>query len=113
MPEFNEFLKVLMDQFLTNPVLQGAFVSLVVAQLRKVFKSLDAKAKSPEEVKKVQALVMVLSVAVSLLSAYASNSLNTHNPKELVDVIIVIISALGTHQGGQDVKRLLNNGRSK
>lgn len=99
-----DFVKVLLDQFLTNPAFQGVMISLIVAKLRDVFKSLDAQAKDPDKVKNVQLLVLGLSVLTTLLSGWAGGHLAQVDPQTLVNFTTVILTSLGLHQAGKDVK---------
>lgn len=101
-----DIAKILWDQFLANPILQGAVISVLVARLRDVFAQLDAAAKDPSQVKNVQMLVMGLSLVVSLLTAWAQGNLHNLDPKAITDFVQVIIAALGTHQLGKDVKAI-------
>lgn len=106
-PELTEFLKVVMEQLAGNIWVQGAFVTLVTSMLRKYFAELDKSAKDPEQRGKIQAIVAVLSIVVSLLNAYLTGQLSHFDPKALLDAVQVAIVALGIHTGGKDVKKAL------
>jgi len=96
--------QALLNQLLTNPVLQGVVVSLLIARLRAWFSALDAAAKDPAQVKWVQLLVVVLSFLSTLASDWASGQLSSITPAMIQAFLTTVISALGVHTLGTDVK---------
>ena len=108
----DQLFKILLDQFMSNPAIQGVVVSIALAKLRDVFKGLDAAAKDPSQVKNVQLLVGFLSLVVTLLTAWSTGNLSQVDPKLLENFLVVVIAALGTHTLGQDVKKAVaKNGK--
>ena len=101
-----DFVKMLMDQLLTNPMFQGACLSVCINKLKETFKSLDTSEKDPRTVKRVQILVMGLSLLCTLLTAWSTNHLASVDTTTLMNFITIIISALGTHKLGKDIKDL-------
>jgi len=101
-----DVFKVLLDQFLNNPMFQGVMVSLLVSKLRDFFKSLDLSTKDPAKVKNVQLIVVVLSAAVTLLNAWSQGKLGQIDPELIKNFVEVLVVSLGTHQLGKDVKKV-------
>jgi len=98
-------MKLVLDQLMSNPAIQGLVVSLLVAKLRDFFASLDTAAKDPAQVKWVQLLVMGLSLAATLLTAWSQGHLGQVNTQEVVAFVTTVLSAFGAHTVGQDVKK--------
>jgi len=108
----DQLFKLLLDQFMSNPAIQGVVVSIALAKLRDIFKGLDSAAKDPAQVKNVQLLVGFLSLVVTLLTAWSTGHLSQVDPKLLENFLTVVIAALGTHTLGQDVKKAVaKNGK--
>jgi hypothetical protein len=99
-----DIFKVLLDQFLANPVFQGAMVSILVAKIRDFFQSVDSAAKDPAQVKWVQILVMGLSLLATLLTGWVSGKLHEVDPQAVINFVTVLLAAFGTHQVGKDIK---------
>jgi|SRR5581483_5117684 len=103
-----DFLKVLLDQFLNNPTFQGAILSVIYANVRRVNKTLDGMSQDPEQVKAVQAVISLLSVLTSLLVAYLQHKLSQTDPNAVFVAIQTALMALmgtfGAHAVGKAVK---------
>lgn len=106
-----EVFKMLFDQLLTNPMFQGAVVSLVVANLKNFFKSLDVSEKDPDKVKNVQMLVVFLSAVVAVLDAYVKGSMGQISADSIKGFVEILLGALGTHQLGKSVKKVAGSGK--
>ena len=100
-----DIFKVILDQFMANPVFQGAMVSILVAKAREFFQTLDNAAKDPQHVKWVQILIMGLSLLVTLLTGWAQGKLHELDPQAVTNFITVLVSAFGIHQVGKDLKK--------
>jgi xanthine/uracil permease len=105
----DSIVNLIISQLLNNPLIQGSLVSLVVAKLRDVFKGMDAAAKDPAQVKNVQLLVGLLSLVVTLGTAWAGGHLSQVDPQVIsgvvTNLISVLVGAMATHQVGQDIKK--------
>jgi hypothetical protein len=101
----NELLNLLLH----DPMLQGVVISLLLARLRVIFKSIDEKAKDPTQVKYVQLGVAAASLLATIASAYSTGSLEKIDMTQVQNFIVVVLAALGTHQLGKDVKDHVSN----
>lgn len=100
-----DILKVVWDQFASNPLFQGAIISILVAKFRDFSKTLDEAAKDPAQVKWVQILVMGLSLLVTLLTGWTQGKLHELDPQAVVNFVTVLVTAFGVHQVGKDLKK--------
>lgn len=99
--------QVLLSQLLTNPLLQGALISFVVAQLKKFMASLDTSEKDPAAVKNVQMVVVGLSFLVTVLTAWAGGHLGELDTAQLTNFVTILISSLGVNSLGKNVKAVV------
>jgi|JI9StandDraft_1071089.scaffolds.fasta_scaffold55922_5 hypothetical protein len=98
-------LKLIMDQLMANPAIQGMVISVLVAKLRDFFVSLDTAAKDPAQVKWVQLLVAGLSLAATLLTAWSTGHLGQVDTNAIVAFITTLLAAFGMNSLGSSVKK--------
>ncbi len=103
----DSIVNLVVNQLISNPLIQGAAISLVVSKLRDVFKNMDAAAKDPNQAKMVQLLVMGLSLVATLLTAWSQGHLAQVDPQEIVNFLTVLLAAFGTHDVGSGVKKAI------
>lgn len=106
--EFMTLFNAILSNPTVAPLATGAVISLLVAGARNVFASVDKAAKDPNQVKIVQAVIVLLSVLSSLAGHWAQGNLSTVDPQELINVVATIVAALGIHQAGKDIKVAVN-----
>jgi len=109
----DSIVNLIVGQLATNPLVQGAIVSLVVAKLREVFAGMDAAAKDPSQVKNVQFLVAGLSLLATLGTAWSTGHLSNLDPQLVTNFVTTLVGALAAHTAGQDVKRAVAEVKKK
>lgn len=99
-----DVVKMLLEQFASNPMFQGAVLSLLIAQLKNFSVTIDSKVKDPANVNKVNGVIAFLSLLVTVLGAYAQGHLAQLDWTALLTSAQVFLSALGVHLLGTKLK---------